>query len=128
MVTGLIQRVLFKNYLDRHSTFKPNVRILLKDVFVSGVSIDHLWLYETNKYYALAMELIHQRVKFSANVVPYYKINRNNNLFVQDYGIKRKGRLITEEAYNQNNQYQDKIYEKIPDIDFRLEDFYSKEN
>ncbi|HDJ6759858.1 TPA: hypothetical protein PQ875_002285, partial [Staphylococcus aureus] len=84
--------------------------------------------YETNKYYALAMELIHQRVKFSANVVPYYKINRNNNLFVQDYGIKRKGRLITEEAYNQNNQYQDKIYEKIPDIDFRLEDFYSKEN
>ena len=44
------------------------------------------------------MELIHQRVKFSANVVPYYKINRNNNLFVQDYGIKRKGRLITEEA------------------------------
>ena len=47
------------------------------------------------------MELIHQRVKFSANVVPYYKINRNNNLFVQDYGIKRKGRLITEEAYNQ---------------------------
>ncbi|HCY0491368.1 TPA: hypothetical protein O0383_001887, partial [Staphylococcus aureus] len=64
MVTGRIQRVLFKNYLDRHSTFKPNVRILLKDVFVSGVSIDHLWLYETNKYYALAMELIHQRVKF----------------------------------------------------------------
>ena len=43
MVTGRIQRVLFKNYLDRHSTFKPNVRILLKDVFVSGVSIDHLW-------------------------------------------------------------------------------------
>lgn len=42
MVTGRIQRVLFKNYLDRHSTFKPNVRILLKDVFVSGVSIDHL--------------------------------------------------------------------------------------
>ncbi len=41
MVTGRIQRVLFKNYLDRHSTFKPNVRILLKDVFVSGVSIDH---------------------------------------------------------------------------------------
>ncbi|HDF0923704.1 TPA: hypothetical protein ACN4YT_001179 [Staphylococcus aureus] len=128
MVTGRIQRVLFKNYLDRHSTFKPNVRILLKDVFVSGVSIDHLWLYEINKYYALAMELIHQRVKFSANVVPYYKINRNNNLFVQDYGIKRKGRLITEEAYNQNNQYQNKIYEKLPDIDFRLEDFYSKEN
>ncbi len=31
----------------------------------------------------MAMELIHQRVKFSANVVPYYKINRNNNLFVQ---------------------------------------------
>ena len=52
-----------------------------------------------------------------------HKINRNNNLFVQDYGIKRKGRLITEEAYNQNNQYQDKIYEKLPDIDFRLEDF-----
>ncbi|HHA0789210.1 TPA: hypothetical protein ACOE5B_002504, partial [Staphylococcus aureus] len=25
-------------------------------------------------------------------------------------------------------QYQDKIYEKLPDIDFRLEDFYSKEN
>ncbi|MDN8660314.1 hypothetical protein Q0N58_14075, partial [Staphylococcus aureus] len=25
--------------------------------------------------------------------------------------------LITEEAYNQNNQYQDKIYEKLPDID-----------
>ncbi|HCD4011219.1 TPA: hypothetical protein NBP31_001463, partial [Staphylococcus aureus] len=68
MVTGRIHRVLFKNYLDRHSTFKPNVRILLKDVIVSGVSIDHLWLYETNKYYALAMELIHQRVKFSANV------------------------------------------------------------
>ncbi|MCL7573590.1 hypothetical protein M8393_13115, partial [Staphylococcus aureus] len=22
----------------------------------------------------------------------------------------------------------DKIYEKLPDIDFRLEDFYSKEN
>lgn len=39
MVTGRIQRVLFKNYLDRHSTFKPNVRILLKDVFVSGVSM-----------------------------------------------------------------------------------------
>lgn len=53
MVTGRIQRVLFKNYLDRHSTFKPNVRILLKDVFVSGVSIDHLWLYETNKYYGI---------------------------------------------------------------------------
>ncbi|HDJ7720914.1 TPA: hypothetical protein PRN55_000959, partial [Staphylococcus aureus] len=64
----------------------------------------------------------------SANVVPYYKINRNNNLFVQDYGIKRKGKLVTEEAYIQNNQYQDKIYEKLPDIDFRLEDFYSKEN
>ncbi len=39
-----------------------------------------------------------------------------------------KGRLITKKLYNQNNQYQDKIYEKLPDIDFRLEDFYSKEN
>ena len=112
MVTGRIQRVLFKNYLDRHSTFKPNVRILLKDVFVSGVSIDHLWLYETNKYYALAMELIHQRVKFIRNVIPYYKINRNNNLFITKImELSVKGRLITEEAYNQNNQHQDKIYE-----------------
>ncbi|CAC5586721.1 Uncharacterised protein [Staphylococcus aureus] len=67
-------------------------------------------------------------ISMSNVVVPYYKINRNNNLFVQDYGIKRKGNLVTEEAYIQNNQYQDKIYEKLPDIDFRLEDFYSKEN
>ncbi|XXS41624.1 hypothetical protein ACSE35_04635, partial [Staphylococcus aureus] len=84
---------------------KRKGRLITEEAYnQNNQSIDHLWLYETNKYYALAMELIHQRVKFSANVVPYYKINRNNNLFVQDYGIKRKGRLITEEAYNQNNQ------------------------
>lgn len=128
IVSGRIQRVLYKNYLDRHSTFKPNVRILLKDVVVAGVSIDHLWLYETNKYYALAMELIYRRVKFSAHVVPYYKINRSNNLFVQDYGIKRKSKLISEENYNQNNQGKDSIYEKLPNIDFKIEDFFSKEN
>ncbi|MBO1198832.1 hypothetical protein J3T65_08075 [Staphylococcus simiae] len=101
MVTGRVKKVYYKNLLDKDHTMKENVKILIKEVKISGIDIDHVWLLERNKQYDIARALINQRVKFKAFVEPYYKVNKQNNVFVQDYGIKRKSKLMSEKCYMQ---------------------------
>lgn len=91
-VTGRIAQVRYNHVLDKHQYNKPNVRILLKEVIVGGIYIDHLWLLEFNKYYDKAKDLLQQRVTFKATVTPYMK--RNDFYYSEDYGIERKSALI----------------------------------
>ncbi|EHJ07903.1 hypothetical protein [Staphylococcus simiae] len=123
MVTGRVEKVYYKNILDKDHTMKENVKILLKEVKISGIDIDHIWLLERNKQYDIAHELINQRVKFKALVEPYYKVNKQNNLFVQDYGIKRKSRLISEKYYMSQFQFNCREKKLLSNIDFNIEDF-----
>ncbi|KOR13871.1 hypothetical protein AMC75_03015 [Staphylococcus carnosus] len=98
-VTGVIKEVVLINQLDRYSTTKSNVKILLKDVTINGIETDHLWLHEKNKYYELAEDYLHQRVKFKAKLKKYVKTR--NGIIKEDIGIKRKSAIIPEETYNE---------------------------
>lgn len=97
-VTGVIKEVLLINKLDRYSTTKSNVKILLKDVTINGIETDHLWLHEKNKYYTLAEDFLQQRVKFKAKVKKYSKTR--NGIIREDIGIKRKSAIMPEETYD----------------------------
>lgn len=123
IVTGRVKKVYYKNLLDKEHTMKENVKILLKEVKIAGVDIDHVWLLERNKQYDIAYKLMNQRVKFKALVEPYYKVNKQNNLFVQDYGIKRKSKLLSEECYMQQFHCNCDDEKFLPDIDFEVDDF-----
>ncbi|MBL3398904.1 MULTISPECIES: hypothetical protein [Staphylococcus] len=104
VVTGRLEYIGYKNKLDRDLPYKRNVRILLKDVQINGISIDHLWLFERQKYFKIGFSLLYKRVKFRAIVVPYLKLGER--FYIEDYGIQRKSSLMTEEEYNENKPFK----------------------
>ncbi|MBI5974403.1 hypothetical protein [Staphylococcus canis] len=97
VVTGKIEYVCFKNKLDREHRCKRNVKILLKNVLISGVKVDHVWLLEQNKYYDTSQEMLGHEVKFKAKVIPYVK--SRHGIYVEDYGIERSSKLLLKEVY-----------------------------
>ncbi|MGD6773657.1 hypothetical protein [Staphylococcus simulans] len=72
-VTGYIKEIEYKSMIDIDDPSKGNVSILLKPVSISGIEVDHIWLYERNKYYDDFQRLYGKDVKFKANVVAYVK-------------------------------------------------------
>ncbi|WP_270251667.1 hypothetical protein [Staphylococcus warneri] len=104
-ISGTLKKVEYKNQIDKHDTSIDNVKILLVDVSVGGVQIDHVWLYERNKYYELANDLKNEKVKFRGVVKPYVKRTKSQ-LFREDYGIERKSTLMTAEKFNQEKPFK----------------------
>lgn len=99
VVSGRVKNVIYKNKLDKHHTSKLNVKILLKDVIINGVEIDHIWLLERNKYYKPYHKAINKRVKFKGKVEPYLK--EDGIVYKEDYGIKRESKMYLEDEYNE---------------------------
>ncbi len=102
IASGIVACVCFKNRLDIEDNWKRNVKILLKNVVISGVEVDHVWLFERNKYYDMSQELIGQEVKFKAKVTPYMK--QKEGVFIEDYGIERSSKLLLKEVYERENE------------------------
>lgn len=102
IASGIVACVCFKNRLDIEDNWKRNVKILLKNVVISGVEVDHVWLFERNKYYDMSQELIGQEVKFKAKVTPYMK--QKEGIFIEDYGIERSSKLLLKEVYERENE------------------------
>lgn len=102
IASGIVACVCFKNMLDIEDNWKRNVKILLKNVVISGVEVDHVWLFERNKYYDMSQELIGQEVKFKAKVTPYMK--QKEGVFIEDYGIERSSKLLLKEVYERENE------------------------
>ncbi|PTG13036.1 hypothetical protein BU640_07300 [Staphylococcus chromogenes] len=93
----------------------PNVCLLLKNVTVSGIQVDHLWLYEHRNYYDDYLAMVGEEVRFKAKVVPYLK--KRNGVFVENYGVERCSRIILREMYEkQFGEPKEKIYD-FEDID-----------
>ena len=104
IVWGTIDTVKRKSKLNR------NVLVLLKNVTVSGVHVDHLWLYEHQSYYDTILPMVGEVVRFKAKVVPYLK-NRNG-IFFENYGVERCSRMILRETYEkQFEEPEEKFYE-----------------
>lgn len=99
VVTGRVEYVGYKNKLNRDIPYLRNV----KDVQINGAMIDHIWLFERQKYYDIAFSLLYKKVKFRAIVVPYLKVGEH--CFKEDYGIQRKSRLMTEAEYYDNKLF-----------------------
>ncbi|MFO3702631.1 hypothetical protein WER83_07040 [Staphylococcus felis] len=102
IASGIVACVCFKNRLYIEDNWKRNVKILLKNVVISGVEVDHVWLFERNKYYDMSQELIGQEVKFKAKVTPYMK--QKEGVFIEDYGIERSSKLLLKEVYERENE------------------------
>lgn len=99
VVSGRIENVVYKNKLDKNHTSKINVNILLKEVIINGVEIDHIWLSERNKYYKEYRKAINKRIKFKGKVEPYIK--KDGIIYKEDYGIKRESKIYLEADYNE---------------------------
>lgn len=99
-VTGYIKEIDYKSMIDIDDPSKRNVSILLKPVSISGIEVDHIWLYERNKYYDDFQRLYGKDVKFKANVVAYVK--NKKGVYVEDYGIKRLNTVMEKSEYNKN--------------------------
>lgn len=101
--------------VKRKSKLNPNVCLLLKNVTVSGIQVDHLWLYEHRNYYDDYLAMVGEEVRFKAKVVPYLK--KRNGVFVENYGVERCSRIILREMYEkQFGEPKEKIYD-FEDID-----------
>ncbi|MCG3399176.1 hypothetical protein [Staphylococcus massiliensis] len=96
-VTATVNNVFYQSQFNIQETFEPNVRILMTKVHIGGERIDHIWLYERNKYYKRFKSLIGKRVKFKATVVPYVK--KRDGIFIEDYGIKPRDKVFTIDEY-----------------------------
>lgn len=103
-VQGVIRKVMYKNKLDYHSNTKLNVRILLKEVVISGVEVDHIWLYERNNYFDICEPMIGETVKFKGKVNPYVK--KNDGLYQEDYGIQRLSSILPMETYDREKPFK----------------------
>lgn len=97
-VSGRVESVFYKNEIDKYNTKKPNVRILIKDVIINGIKIDHIWLLEKKKFFKIGKNMINERVKFKAKIEPYVK--KLEYGFQEDYGIKRESKIYLESDYN----------------------------
>lgn len=103
-VQGEIRKVMFKNKLDYDSSSKLNVRILLKNVVISGVEVDHIWLYERNNYYDICKPMMGETVKFKGKVNPYVK--KRNGLYQEDYGVQRLSSILLSETYDKEKPFK----------------------
>lgn len=99
VVSGRVENVVYKNKLDKYHTSKLNVNILLKEVIINGIEIDHIWLSERNKCYKGYRKAINKRIKFKGKVEPYLK--KDGCIYKEDYGIKKVSKMYMEEDYNE---------------------------
>ena len=99
-ITGIVRRVYHNEKLIGNRENKSKVKILLTDVVIGGIQIDHIWLYEPERYYDVAQYLLNEKVKFRGVVKPYAK-QTELNIYSEDYGIERKSRMMQKELYNQ---------------------------
>lgn len=106
IVAGRIDGVYYKSILDKYDHEKLNVKILLHDVEINGVRIDHVWLFERNKYYNIAQKNMGKRIKFKAKIESYLKRSTNGYSYKEDYGIKREGKLYNEVDYNEQKPFK----------------------
>lgn len=97
-VTAYIKEVQYKSSIDLNDKSKRNVCVLLKPVSVDGVEINHLWLYQKNKYYENFHSLKGECVKFKANVVSYVK--NKNGIYSEDYGIEPISKVMPKTIYD----------------------------
>lgn len=98
VVTGVVAHVCWKNPLDIDKEWKRNVKILLKEVMISGVEVDHIWLFERKKQFDSSKAMIGETVKFKAKVTPYVK--QRDGIYVEDYGIERSSKLVLKSVYD----------------------------
>ncbi|EZV57614.1 hypothetical protein V074_02569 [Staphylococcus aureus 2010-60-1240-1] len=103
-VKGIVTEVVLKNKLDIEKNSKFNVRVLLKQVVVSGVEVDHLWFIERNSYYDDYKDLMNQEVKFKGKVNAYVK--NNNGFYQEDYAIERSSKLLPIEVYEREKPFK----------------------
>ncbi|HDA2604492.1 TPA: hypothetical protein R8C65_002692 [Staphylococcus aureus] len=97
-VTAIVDEVRYRTPLDIDDNGKLNVCILLKPVSVDGIELDHIWIYQRNKFYDMFKSLKGEHIKFKANVVSYVK-NRNG-IYQEDYGIEPTSKIMTKESYD----------------------------
>ncbi|NJH80622.1 hypothetical protein BUZ57_05635 [Staphylococcus hyicus] len=110
IVTGVITAVDRKNKLDLAAPWKRNVKILLKDVSVSGIHVDYIWLYERERYFERCQNMIGDEVKFKAKVVPYVKVR--NGIYIENYGLERRTSIVPRAVYeHRNEEYDEQFYE-----------------
>ena len=96
--------------VKRKSKLNRNVCLLLKNVTVSGICVDHLWLYEHRNYYDDYLGMVGEEVRFKAKVVHYLK--KRNGIFVENYGVERCSRIILRKTYEkQFGEPKEKIYD-----------------
>lgn len=105
IVVGTITTVEHKSLLDIEIHWKRNVRILLKDVIVSGIEVDHLWLFERERYFERCQSMIGEEIKFKAKVIPYVK--SRNGIYIESYGVERRTSIVSREVYEQRHWNQD---------------------
>ncbi|MDG4944308.1 MULTISPECIES: hypothetical protein [Staphylococcus] len=118
IVTGVITAVDHKNKLDMSAPWKRNVRILLKHVSVSGIDVDHIWLYERERYFDRCRALIGEEVKFKAKVVPYVKAR--NGIYIENYGLERRTSIVSRAVYeHRNEEFEEKYYDYEMDNPFK---------
>ncbi|MEJ7429609.1 hypothetical protein [Staphylococcus warneri] len=76
VVTGRVEYVGYKNKLNRDIPYLRNVKILLKDVQINGAMIDHIWLFERQKYYDIGFSLLYKKSKIQSNCSTLFKSGR----------------------------------------------------
>lgn len=97
-VTAVVEEVCYRSPLHANDNGKLNVCVLLKPVSVDGIELDHIWIYQRNKYYDMFQSLQGEEIKFKANVVSYVK-NRNG-IYKEDYGIEPVSKIMTKASYD----------------------------
>ncbi|EJQ7844726.1 hypothetical protein NZZ89_002503 [Staphylococcus pseudintermedius] len=98
MVTAVVDEVRYRTPLDIDDNGKLNVCILLKPASVDGIELDHIWIYQKNKYYDMFQSLKGEYIKFKANVVSYVK--NKNGIYQEDYGIEPISKVMTKASYD----------------------------
>ncbi|HAC5788983.1 TPA_asm: hypothetical protein GZX72_14245 [Listeria monocytogenes] len=100
-VSARVGKVFYRNKLEVNATYRPNVRVLLRDVEIGGLKYDHIWIYVRNKYYQKYLNLKGRRVKFKGTVVSYVK--EKEGIFVEDYGIRPKSAIMPAKQFEQTH-------------------------
>lgn len=97
-VTAVVEAVKYRTPLDINDKGKLNVCVLLKPVSVDGIDLDHIWIYQRNKYYDMFQSFKGEHIKFKANVVSYVK--NNDGIYQEDYGIEPISKIMTKASYD----------------------------
>ncbi|SUM56768.1 decarboxylase family protein [Staphylococcus microti] len=106
-VQGVVTKVFIKHKIYMNEPYKRIVRILLRNVKIGGVQLDHIWLYERKKNYEYFQSLIGEEVKFKAVITPYVK--KKNGLFIEDYGITKQSKVLPVDLYQKKMEQMHKL-------------------